>query len=238
MMKSALDKNQKELRKRIIEISFNNKLSHIGSCLNSVDIIDAIYSHKKPQDLFVLSSGHAGVALYAVLEKYNPLVRFDVIDCIHPDRLSNSLVHVSTGSLGQGLPIALGMALADKSVDVYCLISDGECAEGSIWESLRVVSEVSISNLVVLVSANGFGAYGPISSLELKKRLKGFGLGISTVNGNDPVEIKSALKNRSTDKPHIIFANTSSEQLSFLRGVDAHYYVMGQDYYEAADIFS
>lgn len=233
----VLNQNQKLLRKRIIDISFKNNLSHIGSCLNVIDLIDGVYSHKKNDDLFVLSAGHSAVSWYVVLEKFNPKVRFDNITCIHPDRLTNELISVSTGSLGQGLPIAVGMALADKTIEVYCLISDGECAEGSIWESLRIIGEKSITNLTVIVSANGYGAYDPVETTALKKRLKGFGLEMIVVDGNNPQEIKQALAIRAKKVPHLIFANTSSEQLSFLKGLGAHYYVLGQDYLEAVSIF-
>jgi transketolase len=233
----VLNQNQKLLRRRIIEISFKNNLSHIGSCLNVIDLVDGVYSHKKKDDLFVLSAGHSAVSWYAVLEKFNPGVKFDNIICIHPDKLSNDLISVSTGSLGQGLPIAVGMALADKDIEVYCLISDGECAEGSIWESLRVISENSITNLTVIVSSNGYGAYDLIKTPALKKRLKGFGLEMIVIDGNNPLEIKQALEIKARNVPRLIFANTSSEQLSFLQGLGAHYYVLGQDYLEAANKF-
>lgn len=237
-MKSLiLNQNQKQLRKRIIDISFKNNLSHIGSCLNVIDLIDGIYSHKRNNDLFVLSAGHSAIAWYVVLEKFNPKVKFDYINCIHPDKLTNDLVSVSTGSLGQGLPISVGMALADKDIHVYCLISDGECAEGSIWESLRILGERAITNLTVIVSANGYGAYDPINTNFLKKRLKGFGLEILTIDGNSPQEIKQALETKVRELPHLVFANTTSEQLPFLRGIDAHYYVLGQDYLEAISRF-
>lgn len=233
----VLNQNQKLLRKRIIDISFKNKLSHIGSCLNVIDLIDGVYSHKRDNDLFILSAGHSAVSWYVVLEKFNSKIKFDHITCIHPDKLSNDLISASTGSLGQGLPIAVGMALADKTAQVYCLISDGECAEGSIWESLRIIGEKSITNLTVIVSVNGYGAYDPINKNSLKKRLKGFGLEILNIDGSNPQEVKQALETKVKDVPHLIFANTSSEQLSFLQGLGAHYYVLGQDYFEAINKF-
>lgn len=237
-MKSlVLNQNQKLLRKRIIDISFKNNLSHIGSCLNVIDLIDGVYSHKKNDDLFILSAGHSAVSWYVVLEKFNPKVKFDNIACIHPDRLTNDLISVSTGSLGQGLPVAIGMAISDKNVEVYCLISDGECAEGSIWESLRIISEKSITNLTVIISANGYGAYDPIETTALKKRLKGSGLEMIIINGNNPQEIKQALDIKANGVPRLIFANTTSEQLSFLQGLGAHYYVLAQDYLEATNKF-
>src|SRR3989344_9635653 len=149
MKKLKLNKNQKELRKRIIEISYKNKLSHIGSCLNTIDLIDGVYEIKSKKDKFVLSSGHAAVAWYVVLEKYLGKKIYDNIICFHPDKPTNNEISVSSGSLGQGLPIAVGMALSDRKRHIYCLISDGECSEGSIWESLRIIEDNMINNLIV-----------------------------------------------------------------------------------------
>src|SRR4051812_33407854 len=120
--KDFLMKN-KDLKKRIIEISYKHKLSHLGSCLTAVDIIDEIFQVKKPNEKFVLSSGHAGLALYVVLEKYEKkdfdgnLIPLDAEEIFehhgtHPDRCKACHLDCSTGSLGQGLPIAVGMALA------------------------------------------------------------------------------------------------------------------------------
>src|SRR6266498_2327336 len=128
-------REQKKLRKRILEISHDLHFSHLGSCLSAVDLIDAIYSIKKSKDKFILSNGHAAVAWYVVLEKYGYIKdkQFYKKLHIHPDRNPKVDIHVSTGSLGQGLPIALGMALSDRKTTIYCMLSDGECAEGSIW---------------------------------------------------------------------------------------------------------
>jgi len=231
-MKLKFDRNQKQIRRRLLEILNNAHTSHIGSCLSVVDIIDAIYSIKNKQEKFILSNGHAAVALYIILEKYgylkNPnLKKFNV----HPDRNPKIGIDVSTGSLGQGLPIALGMSIANKNKNVYCLISDGECAEGSIWESLRIIHQLNINNLKIVVSVNGWGAYDPISSKDLERRFKGFGFEIIKIDGHKTSEIIKALKTKTT-KPTIIFAKTSSEQFSFLKGLDAHYYTMKDCDYE------
>ena len=160
--------NNKDLKRRIIEISYPRKLSHLGSCLTAVDIIDEIFKIKKPEEKFVLSVGHAGLALYVVLEKYLGLNAEKIFEHhgVHPDRCSKCHIDCSTGSLGNGLPIAVGMALADRNKNVYCLISDGECSEGSIWEALRIASEQNLNNLKVYCNFNGWGAYKSISHLE------------------------------------------------------------------------
>src|SRR3990167_2725344 len=168
-----LNSEQKKLRIRILELSNESHLSHLGSCLSAVDLIDAIYKIKKKDEKFILSNGHAGIALYSVLEKYgyfknpNDIKKLN----IHPDMNIKHGIYVSTGSLGQGLPIALGMALADRKKNIYCMLSDGECAEGSIWEALRVANENKLYNLKIIINANGWGAYDKINLVSLIKRI-------------------------------------------------------------------
>lgn len=148
------------LEHRILDISYRHKLSHIGSCLTAVGIIDDIYSRMKSEDRFVLSCGHAGLALYAVLEKYYAYDAEKLLEhCgTHPERGVQG-IHCSTGSLGQGICIALGMAMADRSRDVYCLLSDGECTEGSVYEALNVKRDEKVGNLIVHLNYNQWGAY-------------------------------------------------------------------------------
>jgi len=233
-MKIKFDKNQKRIRAKLLELLHRAHLSHIGSCLSAIDIIDAIYSIKNKQEKFILSNGHAGVALYTILEKYRYLKNPDLTKLnVHPDRNPKIGIDVSTGSLGQGLPIALGMALADKNKNVYCLISDGECAEGSVWESFRIIHDLNICNLKIVINLNGWGAYGPISTKYLIKRLKGFSHGLTIINGHNPGEIIKALKANYT-KSVLIVAKTTSEQFNFLKGLDAHYFVMSENDYQLA----
>lgn len=148
----------KDLKRRIITLSYKYKLSHLGSCLTAVDIIEDIFRIKKKNEKFVLSSGHAGLALYVVLEKYGGRNAEEIFlhHGVHPDRCNDCGIDCSSGSLGNGLPIAVGMALADRTKNVYCLISDGECAEGSITEALRLTP----NNLIIYLNDNGWGAYG------------------------------------------------------------------------------
>lgn len=224
---------QKQTRLRILELSYHSNFSHIGSCLSAVDLIDSVYKTKKPKEKFILSNGHAGIALYVILEK-NKLIKNKQTTTklnIHPDRNPNLGIYCSSGSLGHGLPIALGMALAEKKENVYCMISDGECAEGSIWETLRLVSEKKVNNLKIILNSNGWGAYDPIDTNRLIKRLKGFGLEIIKLNGHNIKMISKALKTTTNKKPTVIFAQTMVEQFSFLEGQDAHYYVMQEKDY-------
>jgi transketolase len=235
MSKIKLDTGQKETRRRIIELSYQSGYAHIGSCLSAVDIIDAIYRIKRKEERFVLSGGHAAIALYVVLEK-NHFMDSSVIHelHIHPDRNVSAGIDVSTGSLGQGLPIALGMALADRNKRVFCIITDGECAEGSIWESLRVIYENRVANLITIVNANGWGAYDPISLPLLARRIRGFGLNMIKADGHNINKLLSAIEAASNKVPSVIFAKTNVEQFPFLQGQDAHYYVMNDKDYKFA----
>lgn len=233
-----LSKEQKALRRRILEISYKASHSHLGSCLSACDLIDAVYKHKRKDEIFILSNGHAGLGLYAVLEKYG-LIKKGIGETlnVHPDRNLKLNIHVSTGSLGQGLPIALGLALADRSRNVYCMISDGECAEGSIWESFRLLCDLGLKNLRVIVNANGWGAYDPIPLKKLAKRIRAFGLNVVQVDGHDCKSISQSLRFRVDKKPLVLFALTSVEQLPFLNGQEAHYKVMNDtDYSLAMDL--
>ena len=149
------------MRERILEISKKHNLSHLGSCVSMVEILEAIYKVKKPNEPLVLSNGHAGLALYCALEKYEGKNAEELFEKhgVHPNRDEENGIWCSTGSLGMGVTIAVGMALADRTRDVYCTISDGECAEGSIWESFRIAQEQQLTNLKIYLNMNGWSAY-------------------------------------------------------------------------------
>jgi transketolase len=165
-----------EIIDRIYEISKKYNLSHISSCVTSASLIDDVYQFMKPKDVFILSNGHAGIALYAVLEKRlgKDAEKLYLKHGIHPNRDLKNGIYCSTGSLGQGLPIALGVALTNRMRDVFCLTSDGEWSEGSMWETLRIAGELRVANLTILVNANGFSAYKMINLDRLEWQIAGF----------------------------------------------------------------
>lgn len=239
-MNYLLTERQKKVRKRIIEISHKKKLTHIGSCLGVVDIIDGIYDIKSKNERFVLSCGHAAVALYSVLET-KKIITPQIAESlnVHPDRNPKLGIDVSTGSLGQGLPIAVGFALADRTRRVYCVVSDGECMEGSIFEALRIARLNKLDNLTVIVGANGWGAYCRIDTPDLIRMLDGLGYDTKIINGHDMQKLKQALKSKEKGIPNLILAEIKSDQLPFLKGLDAHYYLMtNDDYKDAMNILS
>jgi len=171
-MKKPLNK----LERRIIDISYKKGLSHIGSCLTAVRLIDHIYLVKRHDEPFILDNGHAGLALYVVLEKFHFKDAEALFDKhgVHPNRDEQDLIYCSTGSLGQGIAIAVGMALADRSKNVYILTSDGAMAEGSNWEALRIAGEQRLENLRVTVNANGHSAYNKVDTELLDIRMQYF----------------------------------------------------------------
>jgi len=163
-------------KRRLIDITYQERLSHLSSTLSALPIIEEIYEHRQNDEVFILSNGHAGLALYVVLEKYygvDPVAMLHKHG-IHPGRDLENHLYCSTGSLGSGLPIAIGHALATPNKNVYCMISDGEAAEGSIWESLRFIHDNKVDNLHVYANLNGMGAYDMVDSMTLSHRLVAF----------------------------------------------------------------
>jgi len=208
---------QKQLRRRLLEIIYREKQSHLGSCLSALDIMIAVYGTKQTDDRFVLSNGHAGFALYVLLEKEGllDLASLDKLH-IHPDRA-----------------LEKGMAMADPKRNIYCLISDGECSEGSIWESLRILVEQNVRNLKLIVNVNGWAAYKAVVPQRLKAQFEGFGVKAFEVDGHSIVELDRAIQECQGGES-IVFARTNVEQFLFLKGLDAHYYVMNTQDYESA----
>ena len=182
-----------KLEKRVMDITYQENLSHLSSTLSALPIIEEIYAEKKEDEVFILSNGHAGLALYVVLEeKYgiDPVMLLHKHG-IHPGKDLENKLYCSTGSLGSGLPIAVGHALADRTKNVYCMISDGEAAEGSIWESLRFVKEAKLDNLKIYVNVNGMSAYEYLDVDYLVERLKVF-LPRINIRLSEPVEFNFA----------------------------------------------
>ena len=164
------------LEKRIVDISYKHKLSHLGSCLTTVNILDKIYKMKKKDEPLILSNGHAGLALYVILEAYEgqDAEKLFLENGVHPNLDIDKGIWCTTGSLGQGITVAVGMAMADRGRTVYCVMSDGECTEGSVWEALRIASDQKLENLRVGVVAKGYGAYGKVDVEVLDQRLNMF----------------------------------------------------------------
>ena len=199
-----------DVERRVIDISYKEKIGHLSSNLNAVNIIEEIYKTKKPDEPFILSMGHAALAMYVVMEKYEGRNAEELLHKhgVHPHRDLSDGIHCSTGSLGMGLTVATGYALADRSRDVYCLLSDGEAGEGSIWEALRFIHEAKLDNLKVYANVNGMIAYDMIDRDYINTRLRAF-------------------------LPSINIRNTEPPKWEFAEGVLTHYYVLKPEDYES-----
>lgn len=197
------------LQYRILELSYKHRLSHIGSCLGAAPILDEIYSLRKPDEPVILSAGHCGLTLYCVLEKYEGKNAEDLLNRhgVHPTKNKEDGIWCSTGSLGQGLSVAVGRALADMNRNVWCYITDGECAEGVVYESLNLAERNGLWNLKVFCNWNGYGAYR--ESDPFMRRL---------VDSLFPMEVRM-------EKPDDL-------GIPFLKGQDAHYYTMTKEDWE------
>jgi transketolase len=165
-----------KLHNRLIDIIYKKNLSHISSCVTTLPILVDRYSSKNENDIVILSNGHAGLAQYVCMEHYENNDAEQLFDKygVHPEKNKSDKIFCSTGSLGLGLPIAIGSSMANKENNVYCIISDGECCEGSIWESFYYLSKNPLSNLKIFVNANGFSAYDKINISKLSKCIKSF----------------------------------------------------------------
>ena len=200
-----------DLKKRIVEIAYKHKLGHLGSYFSALEIIDSIYQKMNKDDIFILSSGHAALALYVCLEKY----RGQDAEALflkhggHPHWDEEAGIFCSTGSLGLGITIALGRAVANPNRKVYVLISDGEAAEGSVWEALKTIVEQNITNIEVHANVNGYAAYREVDVNYLESRLKTF-------------------------LPDIQIHHTTVEHFPFLKELNAHYHVMKENDYQTA----
>jgi transketolase len=192
------------LRKKIIEASFLSGACHIGSALSCVEIIESIFLMKNPEDFFIFAKASGVATLYCKL---------------HPEKAAKYLksyplpskevpgVIWSGGSLGMGLSIATGMALADRSRRVFCLISDGELQEGQTWEAIMFANQHKLNNLIVFCDRNGLQALGnteEICALEpLGDKFRAFNWDCYEIDGHYKIDIIG-----KTEKPQIIICHT------------------------------
>jgi transketolase len=233
---SQLQEIARQVRLDILEMLFKAKSGHTGGSLSATDILVALFFAQmrfNPQDpcwpgrdRFVLSKGHAAPALYAVLSRLGYFPREELLTLRqfgsslqgHPDSSCTPGVEVSTGSLGQGLSIANGMALAsrlnDSGARVYALLGDGEVQEGQIWEAAMSAAHFRLDNLVAVLDRNRLqidGRTADVMGLEpLAQKWEAFGWHTQEVDGHNFPELLAALK--ATDgvagRPHMIVAHT------------------------------
>lgn len=236
MNKEILVSNSKEIRKNIIEMIYEAKSGHPGGALSCADIITYLYFEKMkvnvkdPQDVdrdrFVLSKGHAAPALYAALaqkgffpkEELKKLRKIGALLQGHPDAKHIPGVDVSTGSLGQGISNAVGMALGlkleGKKSKVYVILGDGELQEGLVWEAAMSAAHYKLDNLVAVIDYNGLQIDGKNEDVmgisPLDEKWRSFGWKVISCDGHDYEDLDKAFNeaDKAQDTPVIIIANT------------------------------
>ena len=188
-----------ELKRRIVRAAYEAKEGHIASAFSVLDILWTLYDGVlRPEDRFILSKGHGALALYAVLSEKGlfPFESFGEYRSAlggHPDRNKVPGVLASTGSLGHGFPMAVGVALAKKIKKepgvVYCLVGDGECNEGSVWEAAMLAAHHRLDNLVVIVD-HDHSTDRALSVDSLTAKFRAFGFDSGGINGHNPVMLR------------------------------------------------
>ena len=232
----SLEKKATELRKDIVTMICKSKSGHPGGSLSVIDILTALYydvmdvdatnPKKEDRDRFVLSKGHAAPALYAVLadkgyfdkEVLGTLRQFGSILQGHPDMKKVPGVEISTGSLGQGLSVANGMALASRLQNipyrVYVAMGDGELQEGQVWEAAMTTAQYKLDNLTAFVDYNNLQIDGNVSDImnvaSVEDKFKAFGWHVISIDGHNFEEILKAIDEakQTKGKPTMIVANT------------------------------
>jgi len=214
----------KSMRVDILEASSKSQEGHVPSAFSVLEIIYSVYlgswNRDKSLELdFILSKGHASLALYATLEKAEYIgpewkanfAQFESDFGGHPDMNKINGVSASTGSLGHGLPIALGKAFAyrilNKNKKIYCLVGDGELNEGSIWESLLLASHHKMYELVIIVDFN-HSTDRALTIGDVRNKFEAFGYETFEVDGNNLEELDAILAISKANRPTAIIANT------------------------------
>ena len=224
------------VRKDIIEETYNAKSGHPGGSLSVADILTVLYFNQmnvnekepnaKTRDRLVLSKGHVAPALYAVLaekgyfekDELKKLRKIDGMLQGHPDMKKTPGIDMSTGSLGQGISAAVGMALAgktdNKSYRVYALLGDGELEEGQVWEASMCAAHYKLDNLTAFVDFNGLQIDGDITKVmnpsPIDKKFEAFGWNVLMIDGHNYDEILDAIEKAKNHKgqPTVIICNT------------------------------
>lgn len=224
-----------QIRMGIIEGTYNAKAGHPGGSLSSADVFAYLYgkemnvNSKDPKwedrDRFVLSKGHCAPGLYAALaykgffpvEDIKTLRKIDSYLQGHPNMNTVPGVDMSTGSLGQGVSVAVGMAQAakymNKSLNVYTLLGDGEIEEGQVWEAMMFANQYKLDNLCVIIDSNGLQIDGPCSDVmsaePIDQKLEAFGFEVVVIDGNDFDELEKAFDMfHKSNKPFAMIMKT------------------------------
>lgn len=261
----VLQRQAKEIRKDIVRMIGVGHAGHLGGSCSLADIVSVLYFYKMrhdpadpariDRDRFLLSKGHAAIVQYAALMEAGYFDKESTIGTLkqlgsalqgHPDRRKLPGIEANTGSLGQGVSLAAGMAaglkLSGIDAKVYVAVGDGELAEGQLWEAFMAAAAFRLDNLRVIVDRNGLQATGktcerfPIGCIE--EKMRAFGFDVTTINGHDLDEIAEALDRADAvrEKPVCIVADTvKGKGIPFAENVVSfHNGVLTQTQYDEA----
>lgn len=246
-------------RRRILEVSQQVTALHVAPAFSCLEMVDVVYhgfmrpdGDKGFADGFVMSKGHGCLSQYVILEEHGVLTRKDLDQyCTpvgrlgaHPD-YGVPGIEASTGSLGHGMGISVGMAYAEKikktNRHVYVVLSDGELQEGSTWESMMMAANLGLNNLVALLDLNDFQGLGRTSETHphfypVLDKVRAFGWEATETNGHDAAEIYSAVSNRSGNRPFFVAGKTvKGRGVSYMEHVPIwHYRSPNKQEYEQA----
>jgi len=241
-----------QARARLLRMHYEAKVGHVGGNLSALDAMLHLHGQVMgADDIFVLSKGHSAGALYISLWAVG-LISDDELKSFHKDGTAlaghpvahwHKRIAYATGSLGHGLGLAAGAALGKRlrgePGTVYCLLSDGECEEGSIWEAVLFVKHQNLSNLVVLVDANGlqgFGSTEEVASLEpLGPKFRGFGLQVEEIDGHSPDALDGAFARRRAEPLVVLLRTVKGRGVSFMeKRMEWHYLALTEEQYKLA----
>jgi transketolase len=244
----SLVEKAKKMRREIIKMIYNAQSGHPGGSLSAIDIITALYfkvmnirpaePNWEDRDRFILSKGHACPALYAVLAEksfydYEETKTLRAIDSKlqgHPDMKKLPGLDATSGSLGQGLSLGLGMALVGKldkkAYKIYVMLGDGETQEGQVWEAAMAAAKYKLDNLIVFVDKNNLQVDGFVNNImpidPLADKWQAFNWDVQEIDGHNMQEILEAIANtnKTRNRPHVIIANTiKGKGVSYMENV-------------------
>ena len=256
------EEKAKELRKETLKMLYKCQSGHPGGSLSSIEMLMALYYNvmnidpqnpqKEDRDRFVLSKGHACPALYAILADLGYFPREDLATLRqinshlqgHPDCNKTPGIDMNTGSLGQGISLAVGLALAAKhkkaKYKVYTIVGDGECQEGLVWEAAMSAAHYKLDNLTVMLDYNKLQIDGSNSQVmnlgNITEKFRAFGFECFEVDGHNINQIIEALKNPVKDKPKYICCDTvKGKGISFMENqVGWHGKPMNEEQFDKA----
>ncbi|MCX5794102.1 MAG: transketolase [Elusimicrobia bacterium] len=244
-----------EARRLIIEVACRSRTAHVSSALSCVDLLVTLYfgNLRLPprqwdrRDIFVLSKGHAALALYAILTLKRLMPRSKLLGYLqndgtlpgHLDRTSNKGIEVSAGSLGHGFSVALGMAhgyrLRKDRRRVWSLIGDGESQEGAIWEGALFAARLGLDNFTAILDYNNLQGYGRPRQLchyePVLAKWRAFGWDACRIDGHDFRQIRKAFRRPPRGRPRVIVADTTKGKgVAFMENeLKWHYHIVTED---------